>query len=128
MMQGTGELQHCNPVKAAGGMRAYEQSVTAAQISMDLLHEKTAASCRSKPTTKRVQCAGVQLHAWHTSWCKNQSGMAWQALADREADVRSGRLSTVVYIRDRNAGGQEVSGYVDYGHRRGALLYGHRPC
>jgi hypothetical protein len=40
-----------------------------------------------------------------------------QALADREADVRSGRLSTIVYIRDRNPGGQEVSGYIDYGHR-----------
>lgn len=31
--------------------------------------------------------------------------------------MRSGRLSTIVYIRDCNAGGQEVSGYVDYGHR-----------
>ena len=54
--------------------------------------------------------------------------MARQALADREADVRSGRLSTVVYIRDRNAGGQEVSGYVDYGHRRGALRCGATGC
>ena len=49
-----------------------------------------------------------------------------QALADREADVRSGRLSTIVYVRDRNAGGQEVSGYIDYGHRRGTLLRGLR--
>ena len=40
-----------------------------------------------------------------------------QALADREALVRSGELTTVIFLRDRNARGQEVSGYIDYGAR-----------
>jgi hypothetical protein len=40
-----------------------------------------------------------------------------QALAEREELVRSGKLSTIIFIRDFNAKGQEVSGYIDYGHR-----------
>ncbi len=44
-----------------------------------------------------------------------------QALKDREEAVRNGKLATIVFIRDRNARGQEVSGYIDYGARlRGA--------
>eukprot|EP00898_Chlorokybus_atmophyticus_P004820 jgi/Chlat1/5339/Chrsp35S05275 len=40
-----------------------------------------------------------------------------QALQQREESVRSGKLSTIIFIRDRNSRGQEVSGYIDYGHR-----------
>ncbi|KAK9806230.1 hypothetical protein WJX72_006501 [[Myrmecia] bisecta] len=40
-----------------------------------------------------------------------------QALAQREEAVRNGKLTTIVFIRDKNARGQEVSGYIDYGHR-----------
>ncbi|KAF8069558.1 cfap299 [Scenedesmus sp. PABB004] len=43
-----------------------------------------------------------------------------QALRDREEAVRNGKLATVVFIRDRNARGHEVSGYIDYGHRLAA--------
>lgn len=38
-------------------------------------------------------------------------------LAAREELVRNGKLSTIVFIRDKNAKGQEISGYIDYGHR-----------
>lgn len=38
-------------------------------------------------------------------------------LAAREEVVRNGKLSTIIFIRDRNAKGQEISGYIDYGHR-----------
>jgi hypothetical protein len=40
-----------------------------------------------------------------------------KALADREELVRSGKLSTIIFIRDRNRRNQEVSGYIDYAHR-----------
>ncbi|XP_037686005.1 cilia- and flagella-associated protein 299 isoform X1 [Choloepus didactylus] len=40
-----------------------------------------------------------------------------KALALREEDNRSGKVSSVIFIRDRNAHGQEVSGYIDYAHR-----------
>lgn len=38
-------------------------------------------------------------------------------LAAREELVRNGKLSTIIFIRDKNHKGQEISGYIDYGHR-----------
>ena len=35
--------------------------------------------------------------------------------------MRNGKLTTIIFIRDKNAKGQEVSGYIDYGHRQVAL-------
>ena len=40
-----------------------------------------------------------------------------QALAAREELVRNGKLTCIVFVRDTNAKGQEVSGYIDYAHR-----------
>jgi len=40
-----------------------------------------------------------------------------QTLADREELVRSGKLTTIIFIRDKNHKGQEISGYIDFGHR-----------
>eukprot|EP01041_Mallomonas_annulata_P013300 gene13300-28166_t len=40
-----------------------------------------------------------------------------QALATREELVRTGKLTTIIFIRDFNGKGQEVSGYIDYAHR-----------
>uniref|UniRef100_A0A0G4FLI9 Cilia- and flagella-associated protein 299 n=1 Tax=Chromera velia CCMP2878 TaxID=1169474 RepID=A0A0G4FLI9_9ALVE len=38
-------------------------------------------------------------------------------LAAREVLVRNGKLSTILFIRAKNNKGQEISGYIDYGHR-----------
>lgn len=40
-----------------------------------------------------------------------------QALAAREELVRNGKLTVIIFIRDHNSKGQEVSGYIDYGAR-----------
>mmetsp|Transcript_1172 Transcript_1172/g.1538 ORF Transcript_1172/g.1538 Transcript_1172/m.1538 type:complete len:237 (-) Transcript_1172:101-811(-) len=40
-----------------------------------------------------------------------------QALADREELVRTGKLTTIIFIRDFNSKGQEISGYIDLAHR-----------
>lgn len=40
-----------------------------------------------------------------------------QALAEREKAVREGRLAVIIFIRDRNQKGQEISGYIDFAHR-----------
>mmetsp|Transcript_101923 Transcript_101923/g.283612 ORF Transcript_101923/g.283612 Transcript_101923/m.283612 type:complete len:234 (-) Transcript_101923:125-826(-) len=40
-----------------------------------------------------------------------------KSLAIREELVRNGKLATIIFIRDRNSRGQEISGYIDYGHR-----------
>ena len=39
------------------------------------------------------------------------------ALASREELVRNGKLTTIIFIRDKNSKGQEVSGYIDYANR-----------
>ncbi|XP_036384010.1 cilia- and flagella-associated protein 299 [Megalops cyprinoides] len=40
-----------------------------------------------------------------------------KALAEREEVHRSGKMTSIIFIRDRNAHGQEISGYIDYSHR-----------
>nr|XP_003226940.1 PREDICTED: uncharacterized protein C4orf22 homolog isoform X1 [Anolis carolinensis] len=40
-----------------------------------------------------------------------------KALAEREEANRSGKMASIIFIRDRNARGQEVSAYIDYAHR-----------
>lgn len=40
-----------------------------------------------------------------------------QALASREEYVRTGKLTTIIFLRDFNLKGQEVSGYIDLAHR-----------
>jgi len=49
---------------------------------------------------------------------KDVSGFPFLAsLAEREEMVRNGKLTTIIFIRDKNAKGQEVSGYIDFAHR-----------
>lgn len=31
--------------------------------------------------------------------------------------VRNGKLTSIIFIRDKNSKGQEVSGYIDFAHR-----------
>ncbi|KAI8521667.1 PREDICTED: uncharacterized protein C4orf22 homolog [Branchiostoma belcheri] len=40
-----------------------------------------------------------------------------KCLAQREEANRSGKMTTIIFIRDYNARGQEISGYIDYAHR-----------
>ncbi|ORY46761.1 hypothetical protein BCR33DRAFT_715207 [Rhizoclosmatium globosum] len=40
-----------------------------------------------------------------------------QALAEREEANRSGKLTSILFIRTLNGKGQEISGYIDYAHR-----------
>jgi hypothetical protein len=40
-----------------------------------------------------------------------------EALAEREEANRNGRMTSILFIRDKNSNGQEISGYVDFAHR-----------
>jgi len=40
-----------------------------------------------------------------------------QALAAREELVRNGKLTCIIFLRNTNSKGQEISGYIDYAHR-----------
>ncbi|XP_065835007.1 cilia- and flagella-associated protein 299-like [Oscarella lobularis] len=46
-----------------------------------------------------------------------RSSVFWTALAEREEANRSGKMTTIIFIRDKNAKGQEISGYIDYANR-----------
>ncbi|KAI5063278.1 hypothetical protein GOP47_0021825 [Adiantum capillus-veneris] len=49
---------------------------------------------------------------------KDLSGFPFlKALADREHAVRHGNMATIIFIRDYNPKGHEISGYIDYGER-----------
>ena len=64
------------------------QNVTAVQTGMDLiLRNRNRTRCGSEQDAQRAQRAGGATACWHTSWCRKH-GMAWQALADREAGLR----------------------------------------
>ena len=47
----------------------------------------------------------------------NHNSFFKKALANREELVRTGKLTTIIFIRDYNSKNQEVSGYIDYAHR-----------
>ncbi|KAJ3162351.1 hypothetical protein HDU86_004831 [Geranomyces michiganensis] len=52
------------------------------------------------------------------SYGKDLTGYPFlQALAEREEANRSGKLTSIMFIRTFNAKNQEISGYVDYAHR-----------
>ncbi|ELU18780.1 hypothetical protein CAPTEDRAFT_147290 [Capitella teleta] len=40
-----------------------------------------------------------------------------KALAQREEANRSGKMTSIIFIRDKNSRGQEISGYIDFAHR-----------
>eukprot|EP01137_Pigoraptor_chileana_P006288 Opistho-2@50461 len=39
------------------------------------------------------------------------------ALAEREEANRNGKMTSIIFIRDKSHRGQEISGYIDYAHR-----------
>ncbi|XP_065490862.1 cilia- and flagella-associated protein 299 [Caloenas nicobarica] len=48
---------------------------------------------------------------------KELKGNFLWALAQREEANRTGKISSIIFIRDRNSHHQEVSAYIDYAHR-----------
>ncbi|EGF77813.1 hypothetical protein BATDEDRAFT_27080 [Batrachochytrium dendrobatidis JAM81] len=53
-----------------------------------------------------------------SSFGKDQSKYPFlHALAEREEANRSGKLTSIIFIRTKNNKDQEISGYIDYSHR-----------
>jgi len=40
-----------------------------------------------------------------------------KALAQREEANKTGKMTSIIFIRDKNCKGQEISGYIDFAHR-----------
>ncbi|XP_069482261.1 cilia- and flagella-associated protein 299 isoform X2 [Ambystoma mexicanum] len=64
------------------------------------------SGCRCSTNTRILASAGKEL--------KDNFHIA---LAEREEANRSGKLSSIIFIRDRSARNQELSGYIDYANR-----------
>ncbi|XP_064383122.1 cilia- and flagella-associated protein 299-like [Halichondria panicea] len=74
----------------------------------ELRKEAAAASKLARRDQLRVLCnAGKDL----------QGSVFLEGLAQREETNRNGKISSIIFIRDRNTKGQEISGYIDYAHR-----------
>ncbi|XP_068797433.1 cilia- and flagella-associated protein 299 [Struthio camelus] len=66
------------------------------------------------------EAAGLPVPASHkslTSAGKELKDNFLRALAEREEANRTGRMSSIIFIRDLNSRRQEVSAYIDYAHR-----------
>ncbi|XP_077378745.1 cilia- and flagella-associated protein 299 [Festucalex cinctus] len=63
-----------------------------------------------------TRCHRNQTTTLASSGCDIQDNFL-RALAEREEANRTGKMTSLIFIRDVNAAGQEVSGYIDYAHR-----------
>ncbi|KAK9802027.1 hypothetical protein WJX73_003101 [Symbiochloris irregularis] len=117
--------------------QTYEDFLDGKVTSADLFYLDDAETARQLAQMRLPKTGGhatradfdaTQLRAARTSGDTAKAGLAsegcnlsksplLQELASREEAVRSGRLATIIFIRDFKKGGQEVSGYIDYGHR-----------
>ncbi|KAF4676145.1 hypothetical protein FOL46_007197 [Perkinsus olseni] len=91
---------------------SYEDYLDAQVLSREEFNEKRRVAEREKrrrlqSIVKVLASADKDLTAFPTL----------RHLAAREEMARSGKIVSIIFIRDRNAKGQEISGYIDYGHR-----------
>ena len=99
------ELANLNKGK---NMLTRQQFEDSKKKNADALNTQTLASIRkNKKKKERMSSYGQNLTDFPLL----------KALAERELAVRNGEKSVIVFIRDFDARGNEVSGYIDYGHR-----------
>ncbi|XP_002130845.1 cilia- and flagella-associated protein 299 [Ciona intestinalis] len=48
---------------------------------------------------------------------KELKNLFLRSLAQREEGNRSGKMTSIIFIRDKNSRNQEISGYIDFAHR-----------
>nr|XP_013809974.1 PREDICTED: uncharacterized protein C4orf22 homolog [Apteryx mantelli mantelli] len=98
-----------SPAERFGTYEEYLESQVTAQ---DLFYLEVSAEtgeetpCRSPSLPRSLASAGKEL-----------KDNFLRALAEREEANRTGRMSSIIFIRDRNSHHQEVSAYIDYAHR-----------
>ncbi|KAK2901643.1 hypothetical protein Q8A73_011389 [Channa argus] len=85
-------------------------------LSREEFEEKKAAAQAAEPA-KSHACYNRSRPMTLASAGKELKDNFLKALAEREEANRSGKMTSVIFIRDHNTLGQEVSGYIDYAHR-----------
>ncbi|XP_013875127.1 cilia- and flagella-associated protein 299 isoform X2 [Austrofundulus limnaeus] len=76
--------------------------------------QERKAAAQAKPSGVFYSCSRAVILA---SAGKELKDNFLKALAEREEANRSGKMTSIIFIRDYNPLGQEVSGYIDYAHR-----------
>ncbi|XP_029999042.1 cilia- and flagella-associated protein 299-like [Sphaeramia orbicularis] len=82
-------------------------------------HQARRPHCHPSLCTPKSSELEDEFDGWRTlaSAGKELKDNFLKALAEREEANRSGKMTSVIFIRDHNTLGQEVSGYIDYAHR-----------
>ncbi|XP_061622874.1 cilia- and flagella-associated protein 299 isoform X1 [Phyllopteryx taeniolatus] len=84
-------------------------------------HKGTVLSLQEFEQRKAASPSATRHHQNQTttlasSGCDVQDNFL-RALAEREEANRMGKMTSLIFMRDANTLGQEVSGYIDYAHR-----------
>lgn len=117
-MQSRNALQH-NACWIPSGSKSSSSSVQAA----DSWYNSLCYRCKPGSIAMLCSCPDASKCSIQSDCSSTDKGDSHpQALADREEAVSDGRLQTIIFIRDVNARGQEVSGYIDFDHRLPTFL------
>ncbi|XP_051925060.1 LOW QUALITY PROTEIN: cilia- and flagella-associated protein 299 [Hippocampus zosterae] len=122
--------------KPVSSFKDYEEYLDSKVTPMDLLfltrkesarklvehgHKGTVLSRQEFEQRKAASASATRDHRKRTttlasSGCDIRDNFL-KELAQREEANRAGKMTSLIFIRDVNAAGQEVSGYIDYAHR-----------
>jgi len=72
---------------------------------------------RKKAVRERNMHKAIQTKELTSTGKNFSSSPLLQAISDREELIKNMKLTSILFIRDRNSKGQEVSGYIDLAHR-----------
>ena len=72
---------------------------------------------RKKAVRERNMHKAIQTKQLTSTGKDFSSSPLLAAISDREEMIKNMKLTSILFIRDRNAKGQEVSGYIDLAHR-----------
>ncbi|XP_049619363.1 cilia- and flagella-associated protein 299 isoform X3 [Syngnathus scovelli] len=130
------ESINTNIQDAVTRFKDYKEYLDSKMTSMDLVfltskevarklvehgHKGTVLSRREFEQQKAASASATRYHRNQTttlasSGCDIRDNFL-RELAEREEANRTGKMTSLLFIRDVNAAGQEVSGYLDYAHK-----------
>ncbi|XP_037115079.1 cilia- and flagella-associated protein 299 isoform X4 [Syngnathus acus] len=130
------ESSNTNIQDAVTRFKDYNEYLDSKMTSMDLVfltskevarklvehgHKGTVLSRREFEQQKAASASATRYHRNQTttlasSGCDIRDNFL-RELAEREEANRTGKMTSLLFIRDVNAAGQEVSGYLDYAHK-----------
>mmetsp|Transcript_30493 Transcript_30493/g.27012 ORF Transcript_30493/g.27012 Transcript_30493/m.27012 type:complete len:248 (-) Transcript_30493:33-776(-) len=87
------------------------------QSQGEFLHREEFESRKKEIEEARKLRNSNQPKSLASAGCHIEDSLFLTALAEREEQVRNGRLSTIIFIRHKKEGSNEISGYIDLADR-----------